>query len=341
VFHCPLQPASPQVPFGAQYSSARHLKTCYLHIGTEKTGSTAIQDFLDDNVEVLKRRGIFLSERLEKANHRRFAAYFSQSFDEYHFLRGITDSASKARHFDGFEANLSTEFKSKLQDHNAAVITTEFLHSQINSVQEVQAIADFLQPLFDRVVVICYFRRQVDMATSLYSTALKVGETRDMETFMNQVTPDNHYYNFERIAEEWSSVFGRANCEFRVFPPSAPPSHEGRYDIRHDFLSILGLDLADPDFLFVDRRDNTALNAEIAPYYRWLNRLIPTGAGRQKKTRLLWLSRKINRGLKRVLLALKPRGSKIVYSNKAAVNERFSASNQRFFECYFDGKPLF
>ena len=42
---------------------------CILHIGTEKTGTTILQDWLYDNKVELSKVGVYLSDNLGKTNN--------------------------------------------------------------------------------------------------------------------------------------------------------------------------------------------------------------------------------------------------------------------------------
>ena len=99
------------------------------------------------------------------------------------------------------------------------MITSEHLHSRVTKQRDIEKIKRFLYNIFDQVAVICYFRRQADMAVSRYSTLLKGGHVLSFEKFIQNARPENYYYNFPEIAENWASVFEEKNCNFRIFPP--------------------------------------------------------------------------------------------------------------------------
>ncbi len=51
------------------------MRTAYIHIGTEKTGSTSIQALLKENSAVLRERGYHVANIHCPTNHMDFVAY--------------------------------------------------------------------------------------------------------------------------------------------------------------------------------------------------------------------------------------------------------------------------
>ena len=76
---------------------------CILHIGTEKTGTTLIQNWLYANQEALSEQGVFLSEQLGKTNNRLISAYFQPELDDWAKRNHIQNQAQKDAFFEGFE----------------------------------------------------------------------------------------------------------------------------------------------------------------------------------------------------------------------------------------------
>ncbi len=71
---------------------------CVLHIGTEKTGTTLLQQWFDDNRPMLKAQGIHFSDKLGLPTNRKFTA-FMQDFrlDDWTMNKGIR-SAEEGKH---------------------------------------------------------------------------------------------------------------------------------------------------------------------------------------------------------------------------------------------------
>lgn len=312
------------------------MKTCILHIGTEKTGTTALQEWLYANQSELSRRGVYLSKKLGAPNNRLFPAYFSRGLDEWAQVNNVRSAQEKDTFFSDFEAHVGEEFRGALQDHDYIVVSSEHLHSRITTRDEIMCIKAFLDAVFDRTLIVCYFRSQAEMALSLFSTSLKFGHTTSLDAFMELVQPETYFYNFENVADNWSRVFGEESCVFRIFDRGML-SHG---DIRKDFLNIIDLDYKMNEFYFSGPGVNESLSRNMAAVFRLVNIALPSLPDRQtfprKATRL------INRSIKKILYIFLSRSKrKIEYSNMIEVNARFEESNSRFFDKYFDGAGYF
>jgi hypothetical protein len=174
------------------------------------------------------------------------------------------------------------------------------------------------------------------MGLSLYSTALKFGHAVKIEQFMNEVREENYYYNFENIADNWSGVFGKENCIFRIYNRKKLAGA----DIRCDFLEVCGINSRVEDFNFKQRNSNDSLSKASAAAFRVINILLPATPDKQSFARKL--TRFANKALKWVALkSLSSVGGKLNYRDTEEVNKRFSSSNARFFAKYLDGVEHF
>jgi hypothetical protein len=312
------------------------MRSCILHIGTEKSGTTTLQEWLYCNRLALSERGFYLSEQLGQPNNRIFLAYFSRRLDEWAQVRNLSNVAQKDLYMSGFESTLRQELREAIKKHEQVVISSEHLHSRIVSKLEIQEIYTFLTSIFDQVYVVCYFRHQADMGLSLYSTALKFGHAVKIEQFMNEVREENYYYNFENIADNWSGVFGKENCIFRIYNRKKLAGA----DIRCDFLEVCGINSRVEDFNFKQRNSNDSLSKASAAAFRVINILLPATPDKQSFARKL--TRFANKALKWVALkSLSSVGGKLNYRDTEEVNKRFSSSNARFFAKYLDGVEHF
>jgi len=316
------------------------VKICYLHIGSEKTGSTSIQDFLIRNESQLSTSGIYLPKSLGRPNNRRLAAYFTSRMDDYHYSRGVEDAVQKKNHFRNVERNVCGDFEAGMSRHDAAVITSEHLHSRLRTRVEIHRLHNFLHQIFDDVSVICYFRRQLDMAVSQYSTALRGGYRGSLERFVEDATPENYHYNFLKVAQNWSSVFGIENCDFRIFPPRALSSSDTVSDVRKDFLTAISVDHVAWEKLTFGRSVNEALPANYVTAYRTINTLLPC---KQKGRRTLWrrTSRALNLRAKAAYGRLISRRGKIAHSRPQDIDARFDEVNRALFDQFFGGTRYF
>ena len=59
------------------------MKKLYLHIGTEKTGTTLLQEWLYTNKKKKRKNGIYLPNQLEEPNNILLPTYFQASLDHW------------------------------------------------------------------------------------------------------------------------------------------------------------------------------------------------------------------------------------------------------------------
>lgn len=305
---------------------------CVLHIGTEKTGTTLLQDWLYDNQMQLGEMGIYLSDNLGKSNNRLFPVYFQDHLDDWAMREGISSVAEKEKYFDGFLQRLAEEIGTANKSYDYFVITSEHLHSRVRNKGEIERIHTFLASVFDEVEVICYFRDQFEVAVSLYSTALIVDSSDSIDSFVDQAHPNNYYYNYLEIADNWSEVFGRSNCNFRIYDRESFVDK----DIRLDFLNTIVSDV-DVSKLSMDRdSSNASLSLFQAAAFRAINSNIPYWRADK-------LAVNIANGLaKQMILNSESLKLGTITSTKGdIIRDRFTAINSLFFKKYFTEQVKF
>jgi hypothetical protein len=280
---------------------------------------------LYENQKALSQQGVYLSSKLGRPNNRLLPSYFQHRLDDWARCNKITSIEEKEQFFEGFLEDFSREIKEASSSHDLFVITSEHLHSRVTRVEDVRAVADFLNRRFEDVKVVCYFRHQLDMSVSRYSTTLKGSSSSRLEDYLKTVSPDNYYYNFLAIADNWSEAFGREKCVFRLYDGELFGG-----DIRKDFLRQVApyLDVERLDFEL--RSSNESLSCLESVAYRSINKHIPRwGTVNGGVSRL-------NEQMKRaVSQAARLKRGKIEASSENKISELFELSNRKFLDKYF------
>ncbi|GAA1732217.1 hypothetical protein GCM10009809_29640 [Isoptericola hypogeus] len=250
-----------------------------VHIGTEKTGTTSIQEFLSSHRDQLDSVGMhFLRSAGERNNRWLPAACVDLDRpDDFFSTRGIEGAGAREQAVAGFVQRFHQELRSLPERTESVVISSEHLHSRLVSQAEVDRLAGLLGEHVDEVRVICYLRPQVDLCSSLYSTALRVGHTIDFETFLEQCHPGNPYYDYASLLDRWSSTFGRDSLTVRRYPQDLRNG-----DLLDDFSQWLSIDNQ------AGRgRDVSASNTSISTEGQWLalaiNRAFPGSRSRDSE----------------------------------------------------------
>lgn len=195
---------------------------CVLHIGTEKTGTTAVQSFLFLGRERLAELGVHVATSPGERNNRWIAGYAMSPDRDDDFTTAMSggDPERRRQMTSAFLARFHREMSSLPPQTHTVVLTSEHLHSRLTRQEEVDAVGDLLDRYFDEITVVCYLRRQVDVCVSLYSTALKVGHVTSLPRFLDECTPDNPYYDYDRLLRMWEQRFTRAALDVRLFDKS-------------------------------------------------------------------------------------------------------------------------
>ena len=251
---------------------------CVLHIGTEKSGTTSIQSFLQKN------RGIFLdndyyipispSISSRNFNHRKLATAMLDidHVDDARKALEIqdTDSFSNWRNF--FLEQLSEEINNN-NNYKKYVFSSEHLSSRLVSIEEITRLKLYLQRFFDTVEIVLYIRRQDKYAVSLYSTALKAGSVHEF-TF-NYRNPVNGRFDYHMMYSKWSEVFGKNYIDVRIFERDK----FYKKDLTLDFLKAVGFheNVINGTQWLMPAKANPSLNALGQSYLRYYNAINPKG----------------------------------------------------------------
>ncbi|KAA1174688.1 hypothetical protein FWJ25_04670 [Marinobacter salinexigens] len=209
-----------------------------VHIGTEKTGTTTLQAYLHAHQSRLRQRGICYYASPERIEGRGLAAAAlgDQPPDDYLRHEGIHTpeerQAFRRRVVEHFQQSMES-----LEEHvHTVVISSEHFHSRLRQRDQVEWLKDLVAPWAADTKVVVYLRRQVDVLSSFYSTALRNGEVCNLQELALRVCrPSNHYYNYRTVLELWGEVFGQLSLTPRLF--SANDLKDG--DILADFLDVL------------------------------------------------------------------------------------------------------
>ncbi len=294
---------------------------CILHIGTEKTATTLLQEWLYANKVELSSRGVFLSTVAKEGNNRRLVSWLQSNVDDWLRRQGVATLEQKAELLQGFEAQFRAEMAAASQHHHTVVLTSEHFHSRLHTDEEIARVKALTDDLFDSTTVVCYFRDQADMAVSLHSTLLRIASVKPLEDYLSGVEPERRNYNHAKTSAQWASIFGEGSCRFRVFDRAAFP--EG--DIRRDFLQALP---HPPDFSALNatiRSANESLGLYQARLYRALNQALP-----HWKPERVGVNRR-NLRLKETVDSIASLGkAAIPQTAKEAVRLRFAESNRKF-----------
>lgn len=226
-------------------------KKLILHIGLGKCGTSSLQSFLALNSGALSNLGMYYPE-IESVENAK----------EGHITSGngnlLACSLLNETHFfyhEGYHEKMENlKGMLRLREENTVILSSE-MFSVLNSDQA----SDFVNQLnlwgFE-VTVICYIRRQDEIALASYVQGLIAGHSSTAHSFEEEVWRISKTFRYSVLLEPWINL-PKGN-RFIVRPFDKDRLIKG--DVVSDFLSILEIEEADNDFIWPEKI-NVSLNA--------------------------------------------------------------------------------
>ena len=181
-----------------------------LHIGTEKTGTTSIQRYLNRNSGALQEKGFFYSKSLGRPNNIDIAVYGMDldPEDPFFLQRAIFDVDDHAAFRTKLQRDLAAEVAAARDAGcHAFVISNEHCHSRLTRADQVAPVHALLSRVFDHVEILCYIRPQVELAISLASTVARM--ERVTADYFEHIDAADPYYDYHALLARWTGFFGR------------------------------------------------------------------------------------------------------------------------------------
>jgi hypothetical protein len=292
----------------------------FIHIGTEKTGTTSLQNFLTFNSHRLKSFG-FWYPSVSSASYFAGTAHFPLAGA---ISEGIIDFISPAKN-----SGMSTAAKDFVSDSKNvnldAVISCEHFSSRVSNEEKLSQFRDTLSQFYSEIYIVCYVRNQIDMALSSYSTGIRCGKKDFFKA--GDITVDNDYFNYLKILDLWKKVFGQVI----VREYSKEKMIDG--DISKDFCSAI-LNIKDHNFQPVMDK-NKSLGVLTLECLRQLNINLPTAEENLSSWRFAQTVRNYIIGK---LSNVKDEKLSISYDDKLKIINHFVDHNKRLNDEYLLGQ---
>lgn len=235
-------------------------KKLFLHIGTEKTGTTTIQRFCSINRKRFLKNGLLYPSSAGKDCQSLLTAAFLPEEKRIDFCPRI--NPERVRH--AFKQECKT---TKAQ---AIVVSSEHLSSRFRS-EQVAEFRAFIDECNVEPEVIVYLREQDDFLVSSYSTAVK-GRCK-LAIDPQMAIRNKHRYHYFNLLDRWAAHFPR--MKVRIYEPQQLVGHdlltdfgyaiETRFERRGYMLPERQNKSLAPDLLEYKRLANLDIWAENAP----------------------------------------------------------------------------
>ena len=246
---------------GARRGGRLPVKTLYLHVGTTKTGTTALQYFCYANRDELGRRGLgypVMPFRADTAPEARngHALVCRDALD--------ADGAPLGG-ASGVERCLD-EVESAFADHDAVLLSDEDIW-----VASLYGDCAFWGPLLEHarehayaVKIVIYLRRQDSLANSWYLQLCKEPFRKDTLFFDEWIRQPVPRFDYRRVLDGFSSIVGADNIIVRVYDRARLEADGG--SIYSDFLGCMGLALDDGLPIPEGHANDTSLTPNFAAF---------------------------------------------------------------------------
>ncbi|WP_072233575.1 hypothetical protein, partial [Campylobacter coli] len=247
-------------------------KIAYIHIGTAKTGTTSIQNFLFHNQKVLQKKGYFFPQSIGKKNHVHLSGcvYSIKKMNGYRKIHNLQNDNIFMDKQKEIINNLSKELSN--MNCSNTIFSSESIHASLN-YEELARLKNTLYTMgFDKIKILVYFRDIGDMLNSLCSEDVKCG-------FIIDAYFDNDYLskrpllinmlNYKENVKLHSEVFGKENLIVRLFDKNE--FYQG--DLLKDFIHSIGLEW-DDEFI-IPPKQNESLDLLGIELFQRFNRLLP------------------------------------------------------------------
>ena len=270
----------------------------YLHIGTPKTGTSAIQKFLLNNDKLLDEHGF---------------VYPSHGLDP----NGISSGNG------AYLINLmKADRKEEAKKHLDKLLENSKGKTLILSSEDFYSYPELTYELMPDAKIIVYIREQSDLIRADYNQSIKRHfQVHFFERALNAAFSRNDgFFNFD-LLKTWYALYGSHQIILHV------------YDIRnfnggnivYDFLNSLGIN--DENAIHVDsNKVNTSYHEDALRFKLWFNRLI-----KGKETEMKQLHNNIDYALQAYSMTLENSGKGIKFCTYT--KEQFSHVQQFYKEC--------
>jgi len=257
-------------------NSVRRFDRCIIHIGIEKTGTSAVQEYLRTNSSNLLKCGILYPTcaGVDRSSQWEFVAAIHDKPWTQDIGRAleINDKTAQTKFADALTAKLDQE-ANRSPDANTLVISSEHFHSRVSTPDMVERLKAYLSRWTDQFEIVVYFRRQDEVAVSFQSTRLKSGVQLTDEQLRGSALGPASYYSYDRLFANWCGAFGSFAMRPRLFEKDRLKGG----DIVEDFCATAGL----PKPKRRSTRINLSLDRKGFHFLQALNQVFPVTPGDQ------------------------------------------------------------
>jgi hypothetical protein len=245
----------------------------YLHIGSEKTGTTSVQRFLKRNRNTLLDQKVLYPAVPGDQNHVKLLAY---AIHDPEPIKNIILANRTPNLWDNeenrtnFVKGLHEEIYGSAIVPETVIFSNEHSSSRLKTKEEIQHIKELFEELFGEhsLKIVIYLRRQDHFLTSSYNTAVTSGLPFGFNKYFEKAG-ENYRMHYYSIIKNWENIFGKANMIIRLYNSE---NLVGGSSV-HDF--IYTTNISPDERLIFPRPHNTSLDIYCLEILRHFNARVP------------------------------------------------------------------
>ena len=288
------------------------MSTAYVHIGTHKTGSTALQEFFAVNRHLLEAHNFHYPNFDSFASH-----YLAWGLG---FGNWLPPGRTREELLDIALKELRTSTAQAVRDGRDVLISSEIFSTF--SLKNPGIVGRFKEVLTEigltDIRLICYCRRQDLFVESMYSELIKNGHPREFEDVANI-----WYLDYQKLLGFYAEAFGADCITIRPFEKAQFRDN----DLFTDFLPLIGLERTDEYGLPSEDTCNISFDPDITELLRLYDlRKFPASGGYES---LSWVKRILMETFDRDTLERRREDPPMLSpAQRLEVLEKYDASNQ-------------
>ena len=242
----------------------------FLHIGTNKTGTTTLQSLMSLNRGRLKKSGVFYPRCAGHQNHLKLAAACldTEKIDNVRRGLGLTSRRAIERFRHSLVEDLSTE--ASTWPSNAKIVFSNEHLMRLVEQSEKRRLYTLVSKVTSNIKVIIYLRRQDAFFASEYSQKVKGGRSIHFDP---RAKVKASVYDYSLILDQWAAEFGQENIIVRPFEREQFLDH----DLIADFRQLV--QIAPDTELKPALLKNASLDAQTVEFLRLANTYLSRWSG--------------------------------------------------------------
>ncbi|EAR17693.1 hypothetical protein WH7805_09194 [Synechococcus sp. WH 7805] len=227
-----------------------------LHIGTEKTGTTSIQEFLKKNMVRLRKNGVYIpqSPMVGYGNHRwiPLIANNDDFSDDFAIIQEFKSLEDRKERINKKRNELIDECRNAAASCKTLIFTSEHFQSRLRGIEEIQRLKKLVEELASSIRILIYIRDPLQTAVSLLSTAIKGGGTLVGLPSPQQQSIE-YLCNHAQTIRRWHECFPDAEIIVRRFERSFLE----KGDVVIDFCSQVIDEFSENEYELLNRSNET------------------------------------------------------------------------------------